>query len=191
MDKYSIAVVLSGVALLLTGCAEKKKSQDIITTRVEQKVPKEPIAMQVYDDDRNVEWIGKTYHVSINRQPCDSLPIVKDELGQKFIDNVFTVAVTRSDGSVFFKRQFTKKDVAGYLNDDYRKTGIFEGFVFDRAEGDYLLFAASVGHPQTDEYIPLIIRLSRMGDLDFSIDKQMDTYNVSDGVSADDDEDGV
>jgi hypothetical protein len=64
------------------------------------------------------------------------------------------------------------------LDDDFRKTGIFEGLVFDKVDGDWLVLAASVGHPQTDEYIPLIIRLSRMGNLVIKRDVQMDTNNV-------------
>ena len=42
-------------------------------------------------------------------------------------------------------------------------------------EGDYLVLGASVGHPQTDEYIPLVVRLSRMGQLDIKRDTQLDT----------------
>jgi hypothetical protein len=47
--------------------------------------------------------------------------------------------------------------------------------VFDRADGDDLVFGASVGHPQSDEYIPLVIRLTRMGELSIRRDSQMDT----------------
>ena len=85
------------------------------------------------------------------------------------------MSVSRSDGSKFYSRQFTKADFVNYLDDDYRKTGILEGLVFDKADGDWLEFAASVCHPHTDEYIPLIIRLSRMGVLTIARDTQMDT----------------
>ena len=65
-----------------------------------------------------------------------------------------------------------------YLDNDFNKTGVFEGLVFDKTDGDWLVFAASVGHPQSDEYIPLIIRLSRMGVLTIARDTQMDTNAV-------------
>ena len=168
-------VVLAGVALL-TACGEKKKSKDIIAPRVvESSTPKEPVRMQDYTDERDIQWIGKTYHVAIHRHSSDSLPMVKDETGQQFVDNVFTLAVTRSDGSMFYSHQFTKKSVMQYLDDYYRKAGVFEGLVFDRAEGDCLILAGSVGLPQTDEYIPLVISLSRNGKLTISRDTQMDT----------------
>ena len=100
--------------------------------------------------------------------------MVKDETGQKYVDNVFRLTVSRKDGSVFFSRVFTKKALTQYLDDDFTKTGVFEGLVFDRAEGDCLFFGASVGHPQSDEYIPLVFKLSRMGDLSIKRDTQMD-----------------
>jgi hypothetical protein len=144
--------------------------------------------MQEYTDERDVEWIGKIYHVAIHRHASDSLPMVKDEIGQKYKDNVFTLAVSRKDGSIFFSRSFTKKALNSYLDDDFRNTGIFEGLVFDKVDGDWLVFAASVGHPQTDEYIPLVIRLSRMGDLDIKRDVQMDTNNEDNQGTENEDE---
>lgn len=175
MKQLQIAFALLAVAAMLTACGGQKKSNDIITDIAVQPISKEPIQMQEYTDQRNIDWIGKTYHIAIHRQPSDSLSMVKDEFGQKYVDNVFSLTVSRSDGSVFFNRTFTKKSLSAYLDDDYRATGIFEGLVFDRADGDDLVFGASVGHPQTDEYIPLVIRLSRMGDLSIKRDTEMDT----------------
>ena len=175
MKKIIIATALVGMAMVIVACGNKKKSNDIIAQRVVKTVPKTPERMQEYTDERDVEWIGKTYHVSVHRQPSDSLPMVKDETGRKFVDNVFTVAVSRQDGSVFYSRTFTKRDLAQYINHEFQTTGIMEGFVFDKADGDWLVFAASVGHPDTDEYIPLQVRLSRMGVLEIKLDSQLDT----------------
>ncbi len=188
MKRIPVIALCCIVLTLLAACGGKKKSEDIIAPKVEKVKPKAPISMQEYTDDRDVEWIGKTYHVAINRRPADSLSMVKDENGQKYVDNIFTVAVSRSDGSVFFSRSFTKKDLSSYLDDDFRKTGLFEGLVFDKVDGDWLVFAASVGHPQTDEYIPMVIRLSRMGNLVIKRDVQMDTNNVEKADSLDEDE---
>lgn len=192
MKKYLSSAALCVLAVALAACSGKKKSDDIITQRVEKAVPAAPVKMQEYTDERDVEWIGKTYHVSVHRQPCDSLPMVKDETGQKYVDNVFQLTVSRNDGSVFYHRTFTKKDFSQYVNEDYRRTGILEGIVFDKADGDWLVFAASVGHPQTDEYIPLVIRLSRMSVLEVAQDTQLDTTgNEGEQQPQDDDEDGV
>lgn len=175
MTKSLFMVIATGMMLMLVACGEKKKSQDIITQRAEIVKPKGPERMPEYNDNREVAWIGKRYKVTVHRQPADSLPMVKDETGQKFVDNVISVSVLRADGSQFFGRTFKKSDFLSYLDDDYIKTGIFEGLVFDKAEGDFLEFAASVSHPNSDEYIPLVVRLSRMGQITIQRDTQMDT----------------
>jgi len=49
-----------------------------------------------------------------------------------------------------------------------------------------------VGRPQTDEYIPLVVRLSRMGEVNMKVDDQLDTNSDDNGTQpATDDEDGV
>ena len=187
-------LLLAGMVVVLAACGGKKKSNDIIAPRIVKVQPKEPIRMQPYLDERKVEWIGKTYFVTISRQPSDSLPMVKDETGQKYVDNVFSLKVSRKDGSVFYTRTFTKKALTQYLDDDFNKTGVFEGLVFDKAEGDYLFFGASVGHPQSDEYIPLVFRLSRMGELTIKRDTQMDSVpedQVNSNQQATDEDEGV
>ena len=193
--KYQVTTTVVVVALavcLTTACSEKKKNDTIITEQVEVPQPQAPISLQPYTDSRDVPWIGRQYHIAINREPNDSLPMVKDEIGQKFVDNQITVSVSRPDGSVFFSRRFTKSDFRQYIDDDYNKTGILEGLVFDKAEGDNLEFAASISHPQTDEYIPLVIKLSRMGDITIQRDSQMDTNSDTDAngqkVNSSDDE---
>lgn len=190
MKKNFLWVLMAFIVVALTGCGGKKKSNDIITKRVTKVTPRGPERMQPYDDTRNVDWIGRKYHVAIHRQPADSLPKVKDETGQQYVDNVISVAVSRQDGSVFFSRTFTKSDFKQFLDADYTKTGIFEGLVFDKADGDYLEFAASVSHPGTDEYIPMVVRLSRMGDIAIRRDTQMDTNSAAEttGDIVDDDD---
>ena len=175
MKQLWIFTVMAAMLLGLSACGNKKKSDNIIAQRVVKVTPQAPVRMQGFSDERDVQWIGKKYHVSINRQPNDSLPMVKDEIGQKFVDNAVVLTVSRTDGSVFYSRTFTKRDFAHYLDADYNKTGILAGFVFSKTDGDWLEFAASVNHPQTDEYIPLVVRLSRVSEVTIGVDTQMDT----------------
>lgn len=175
MKNVRIVLALVLAAVLLGACGKKKQSDDIIAPKVVEETPKEPVRSQEYNDDRHVEWLGKDYHVSIHRHASDSLPMVQDENGQKFVDNVFMLVVQRSDGSVFFQQKFTKSQLVQYLDDQYKEQGIFEGLVFDQVDGDYLRFGASVGIPQSDEYIPLVFRLSKTGALQITRDTQMDT----------------
>lgn len=193
MKRVCIGLSVVVAALVLGACGNKKKSEDIIAQRVVKVTPRGPIRMPENTDQREVNWIGKTYQVTIHRVPADTLSMVKDDTGQQYVDNIFTLTVARQDGSAFFTRKFVKTDFARLVGEDFRRTGILEGFVFDKANGDWLEFGASVGRPQTDEYIPLVVRLSRMGDLDMKVDTQLDTNSdVNEGQkAAADDEDGV
>ena len=165
-----IIIALIAVPLLLASCGKKKQSNDIIVQNVETPKPQAPIRMQDYRQTTDVHWLGKQYQVEVARTASDSLAMVKDEIGQKFVDNRITLKVIRQDGTVFCTKTFTKAAFASCLDDDYRKTGILEGFVFDRAEGNQLFFAASVSHPQTDEYIPIVVTLSNFGEVGISRD---------------------
>ena len=173
--------------LLLTGCSQKKKSDDIIATKPEVVKPQAPIRMQEYKQTTDVAWLGKNYQVEVHRVADDSLKMVKDENGQKFVDNRISVKVMRSDGSVFFSRSFTKAAFESYLNNDYRQTGVLEGLVDDKVEGNNLFFAASVSHPQTDEYIPLVVSVSNFGEVGIRLDTDLDT-NGGNEANTDDDE---
>jgi hypothetical protein len=178
LTRHSMLAVMITVALgtaMLTGCKQKKQTGDIIVRKTEKPKPQAPIRMQDYNQVKDVEWLDRSYQVDIRRMADDSLKMVKDETGQKFVDNHIQLKVIRQDGSVFFSRTFTKADFNDYLDDDYRATGILEGLVFDRVDGYQLIFAGSVSHPQTDEYIPLVITLSNFGDVTISRDTEMDT----------------
>ena len=171
---YKSVLALTFVGLLATSCGKKKQHDDIIVQETEAPQPQAPIRMQDYKDVKDVQWLGKQYQVEVTRTASDSLAMVKDETGQQFVDNRIVLRVIRQDGTVFCTKTFTKASFTGCLNDDYRKTGILEGFVFDKAEGNQLFFAASVCHPQTDEYIPMVVTVSNFGEVGIVRDQQME-----------------
>ena len=194
MKKIQLFVALLMVALMISSCGKKKESKDIIVPTVEEVKPKGPISMQPYNQQQQVEWLDKHYQVFIDRVADDSLRMVEDETGQKFIDNRINLRVVRADGSVFFKQEFTKSSFDAQLDDDYRQTGILEGLVFDKVDGKNLVFAGSVSHPQTDEYIPLVVTVSNFGKVTIKRDDLMDTYSTQAPQPQEDqvtDEDGV
>lgn len=176
MRKYQVLTVIVLATMLMAGCGKKKQAEDIIVPKVEVTKPQGPIRMQEYKQTKDVNWLGRPYQVEVLRVPDDSLRMVKDEYGQQFVDNRITLRILRSDGSTFFNRSFTKAAFENYLDDDYRRTGILEGFVYDKVEGAQMVFAASVCHPQTDEYIPLVVTVSSQGEVGIRRDTEMDTY---------------
>lgn len=174
-------IIAAGLLITgLTGCGGEKKDSNIITLKTEKKKPAVPIKMQEYTQQKETAWLGAKYTCEIRRRPDERLAKVKNENGQTFVDNSISLTISREDGSVFLEKVFTKADFDAHITDDYRSTGILEGLVFDKAEGQSLLFAASVSHPQTDEYIPLIVAVSRMGAITISNDTQLDTSSQED-----------
>ena len=171
---YKSVMALAFVGLITTSCGKKKQHDDIIVQETEVPQPQAPIRMQDYKDVKDVQWLGKQYQVEVTRTASDSLAMVKDESGQEFVDNRIVLKVIRTDGSIFCTKTFTKSAFNACLDDDYRKTGILEGFVFDKAEGNQLFFAASVCHPQTDEYIPMVVTVSNFGEVGIAKDQQME-----------------
>ena len=187
MSKAKLLVLMAAV-MLTTGCKEKKKTDDIIATKAEVVKPSAPIRMQDYTQVKDVAWLGKQYKVTIHRTPDDSLRMVKDEMGQKFVDNRISLTVTRSDGSVAISKTFTKANFENYIDEKYRRMGILEGFVFDEVDDLRLEFAASVSLPLTDEYIPLEVKVDNFGNVTIERDSNMDTYGTGDEDDESDDD---
>jgi hypothetical protein len=184
--KMMMAVMIGVMALSMTSCGHKQDNGDIIAPKEQPKRPAPPVSMQDYKQARDVSWMGMKYKVIVERQADDSLTIVKDENGQKFVDNRITLRILRSDGTVFFCKSFTKASFESCLDNDYEKTGILEGLVFDRVDGHELRFAASVSHPQTDEYIPMVLTVNNQGSISISRDTHLDTSAPSDEEEVDD-----
>ena len=162
-----------GCLCALSSCESKKKeNKNIITTKPVTKVKKGTQSMSDYAQSRVIEWLGK------------------DEQGNEYYDNRITVTITRKDGSVFFKRTFTKTDFAQYAKGRYGRDGALLGVVFNTIKNDALLFAASVGSPDnmSDNFVPIVVRISRTGAVSMSEDTAIDT-----GTDApiDDDDEGV
>ena len=168
----ALCASIGGVA----ACTSKPKSNDIIAKKPVKEAPKPTQTMGDYSQNRSAEWLGGTYTVSVERKADRQLPLAEDESGNKYYDNRITVSILRSDGSEFFKRAFTKADFTDYVADDYKDGGLL-GIVFDHAEGESLCFAASVGSPDkmSDNYVPLILKVSRTGGVTIDKDTRLDT----------------
>lgn len=184
--------VLSVASALFLACSSSPKSNDIITQKPAKAVKKNTQKVGDYAQTRKVEWLGAVYTVTVERKADAALPLVADESGNKYYDNRITLIIRRPDGTEFFHRSFTKSDFIGYVGND-EKSGALLGVVLDRAEGASLYFAASVGSPDSmsDEYVPLVVRIERGGNVVISKDTQLDTG--SDVPSEDElsEEDGV
>lgn len=118
--------------------------------------------MQVSKAEVDIQFKGKNYHSFISRTPDEELPLVKDENGNKFVDNKIQLRLTRGNEQVF-NMTFTKKNFASIVGEDFLSKSILEGMVYNKTTPQGIVYAASVCYPQTDLYFPLSITISADG----------------------------
>ena len=187
--KHLFPLVLVAGLVVFGACKEKKESTDIITTKYVPKKPQPPIAMPSETITKNVTWQDKPYTVVITRQASDSLLQVKDENGQPYIDNRVEIVVTRADGSVFFKKVFTKASFNAYIDESFRKNGILAGIQYDEIDSKGMEFSVVVGLPDAldDVFVPLELVVDRFANIAISRDDDMDMRGNDDDDDYDDD----
>ena len=177
MKKHLLALVTMSVAICLASCGGKKEKTDIIARKPIVVRAKETRAMGDHRESRKVQWIGASYTVDTEFKADKSLPLISDG-EQKYYDNRATVKILRKDGTVFFNRTFSKADFINQIDASY-KDGALLGVVYDKCDGDNMYFAASVGSPDksSDEYVPLVVKISRFGDVSIKKYATLDTQS--------------
>lgn len=180
--KRILSLILLGTVLLsISSCKDDKKSDNIITSKPEKEViPTDTLAMTtIAPEARTVTWGEGSYTISVKRYADESLPIAIDESGRKYFDNKIDLKISRADGSVFMDKTFQKTDFNSFLDDNTKKNGALLGLPFVEVEGNNLVFSASVGSPNemSDEFIPMKVKISRMGDIHIELDNDLDTTN--------------
>ena len=176
-NKTFVVLAMAFASSLCLSCGDKKPTGDIITRRPVETVKKTTQKMGDYEQNQRVSWLGSSYSVYVERKADPSLQVVSDGDGNKYYDNRITVVIERKDGTVFFKKTFTTSDFGEYIDDSYSHDGALLGVVYNKVEGDFICFAASVGSPDkmSDEYIPLVVKISRTGNVSISRDTNLDT----------------
>lgn len=190
MKISDILIISSLLTLLLSSCKEKEVKQDIIVPAPVEKKVTGPQQMPDTKQERDIEWLGSTYHITIIRSVCDSLPKAKDEDGNAYYDNTISLCIQRPDGSNVVNRTFTKASFNSYISGSgMEKDGALLGIVFDKVENGCLVFATSVGSPdiRSDAFVPMVMKVDRNGQITVSLDTKLDSGSDIDM----DDEDGV
>lgn len=175
------AFLITIFTLLQIGCQKKKDTTNIITHKEEKKQPKPVQKVGDFSQTRVVSWFGHNVKITTERLADKDLPLVQDENGNKYYDNKIILKIQRSDGSIFLERVFYKSDFSKFIDISADKTTALLGVVFDKLDGNHLIFATSVGSPDnmSDEFIPLILKVSKSGSLSIYRDSQIDTNDGS------------
>lgn len=141
-----------------------------------QRVSEEPQvqAMPKYHHADTVRMGGHVYTYDILRQSCDSLPRVKDDMGDDHYDNTIRLQLMR-DGEPYFTHTFTKQMFRSTIEAEFYAHSILDGLRFMREEkGKGLVFTFSVSYPNSDMSIPFSLMVADNGTYSFERDDVMD-----------------
>lgn len=171
MKKITVLFTVLMAAAFMMSCEKEKKStvhNNIIVPPREEKVVDTLVhKMNTTENVEVVKWLGNSYKVAVRRHTSDSLSVVTDNNGKRYRNNIIKMKITRADGSVFFEKNFTKSLFDSYVDEAYLSKNVILGLVFNDADASGLHFLGSVGSPDelSEEYIPFIVTISRMGDV--------------------------
>ena len=140
-----------------------------------------PQRMQVSDTKTTITYRGKEYRSSVVRRPDESLPVVKNEQGERFVDNSITLRIT-CGGRQIVDKVFTKESFASLVDAKFMKYAILEGLVYDKTTPQGIIYAASICYPQTDLYVPLRLTVSADGKISMAKEELLeDVYEEENG----------
>lgn len=171
------------MALLCAACSSQKKNEkDAMKVLMQDSAEVSgPQRMQVSDAKETISFKGKEYHSSVVRRSDESLPVVVNEQGEKFVDNRITLRITCGNRQVVDK-VFTKESFASLVDARFLKHAVLEGLVFDKTAPGGLIYAASICYPQTDLYIPLRLTISTDGKISITRDELLEDVYETDSV---------
>lgn len=169
---FSLAILFL-VAFSLSSCKQNRTQEEPSQTL--QNEPQKNIihSMPQYDFADTVHVGSHTYRYSIHREVDKSLPVVADDMGERYHDNVYQLTITRS-GTQIFSQRYTKSVFADRLSRDFRKYGILDGFRFRKAENGLLYFSVCVSYPESDMSAPFVLAVAPDGSSSIHVDESLD-----------------
>lgn len=174
MKKVVTFLFLAG-SLVFNSCGNKAADNQTQNSEALQadSVSSEILADRNMTITDSVKSGGHTYRYTIARNVDKTLPVVKDELNQKFYDNKVSLTILR-DGQAFFSKQYQKNDFNGYLTEEELKKSTLQGMAFYKVMEGQICFGAAVGAPG-DDGTPFVIKISSSGSMSIAKDNVIDT----------------
>lgn len=168
MTLRKTAVWTTVLAMVAVACQQPKESKGTVNTTTET-VESGPERMLDYDYTDTVQMGTQNLVYSLHREADDSLGIVVDETGARYVDNFYMLSVA-CDGQTLFENRFTKGNFASCLGEGFKTYGILDGFRFIEAKDGKLVFGACVSYPESDMLSPFLVTVD-VSSGTFTVDK--------------------
>lgn len=175
--KKSVYALMGVSLMLLAACSSQKRNEkEMLQVQMEDSVKNgAPVRMQVSDVKTTFSYRGKEYTSSVVRRPDETLPIVSNGQGENFVDNHITLRLMCGD-KIVVDKVFTKQSFVSLVDAKFMQYAVLEGLVYDQTTPQGILYAASVGYPQSDLYVPIRLTIAADGRISMSKEELMEDY---------------
>lgn len=181
--KTLVYIVTCVVMLSVISCTSRNKGGDDVQVLMKDStVISAPQRMQVSDTKVTITYKGREYCSSVVRRPDESLPVVTNEQGERFIDNSIALRIT-CGGKQIVDKVFTKESFVSLVDARFLKYAILEGLVYDKTTPQGIIYAASICYPQSDLYVPLRLTVSADGKISMAKEELLEEVYGEDAVS--------
>lgn len=157
-----ISVLGACAIFMLSSCGEKKSNVNVEALRTEQQqaVAGTPYAEPELKNSSTAKLGGRTYQITVERRADTSLPVVTDELGNRFYDNRVEVSILR-DGQSFLQRSYTKDAFSDFLSASDKQGTVLLGMAFDadRSDSRAIRLGAQIGQVGVEEGPAFVVEI--------------------------------
>lgn len=178
-------VLLALPLMVLCGCGMDKSSKEnsleyTQTTGQEDVLHRLP---DLYVQD-TLKLGGNIYTWVIDRKPCDSLDVVTDDMGNKYVDNLLSISVQKNRQHLF-SRTFKKMDFKHLLDAGFMSQSILDGCRFIEVHEGMVIFSLAVSYPDSDMSRPFKLNIGPDGSHLIVKDDTMEDEYSTDSQSSD------
>lgn len=169
--RYIIYMLLLCSGWLIAACSSRQKStkDEIHVLLPDTTLISTPQRMPPSDSQVTLHHKGKEYSSTIVRRPDDSLPIVENERGEKFVDNSITLRLTRG-GKPVLDKTFTKESFASQVDAGFRRHAVLESMSYDGTTPQGIGYIATLCYPQAD--LCALLKVTVTADGKYSVRKE-------------------
>lgn len=179
MMKNIVYVLACASVISFAACSlrDKNKKEDFQLLQQDSTEVSAPQRMQVSDMKTSFTYKGKEYQSSVVRCPDENLSLVKNEEGERFVDNHITLRIS-CEGKRVVDKVFTKESFASLVDAEFMKNSILEGLVYNKTAPEGIIYAASVCYPQSDLYVPIRLVITTDGKISMAKEELMEDYQT-------------
>lgn len=179
MKPFFIYLFGVGVLFICLACSSEQSKQTdnanlhvLMKPEIEHRLPER---MPLSDVTARFLFHGKQCEAQVFRTADETLPKVKDEQGNEYVDNRIALRIT-SQGHTLVERTFTKQSFSSIISERFLQHAILEGLVYDTVSPRGMIFAASVSYPQSDLYVPIRLIFTADGQVSMETEELLDGY---------------